>query len=67
MIDILIDAGTGVTDLSITELAMIDHVFITHTHLDHIAALPLLSIPLLIGAANHFGSVYDRGGDYHPA
>ena len=40
--DILIDAGTGVTDLSITELAMIDHVFITHTHLDHIAALPLL-------------------------
>ena len=40
--DILIDAGTGVTDLSIAELAMIDHVFITHTHLDHIAALPLL-------------------------
>ena len=40
--DILIDAGTGVMDLSITELAMIDHVFITHTHLDHIASLPLL-------------------------
>lgn len=40
--DILIDAGTGVGDLSIAELAAIDHVFITHTHLDHIAALPLM-------------------------
>lgn len=40
--DILIDAGTGVADLSIAELAMIDHVFITHTHLDHIASLPLM-------------------------
>jgi ribonuclease BN (tRNA processing enzyme) len=40
--DVLIDAGTGVMDLSIAELAMIDHVFITHTHLDHIASLPLM-------------------------
>jgi ribonuclease BN (tRNA processing enzyme) len=40
--DILIDAGTGVADLSIEALAKIDHVFITHTHLDHIACLPLL-------------------------
>lgn len=40
--DILIDAGTGVADLSLAELAMIDHVFITHSHLDHIASLPLL-------------------------
>lgn len=40
--DILIDAGTGVEDLSIEELARIDHVFLTHSHLDHIAALPLL-------------------------
>ncbi len=40
--DILIDAGTGVVDLSLTEMAMIDHVFITHSHLDHIAALPLM-------------------------
>ncbi len=40
--DILIDAGTGVADLSIAELSVIDHVFITHTHLDHIAALPLM-------------------------
>jgi len=40
--DILIDAGTGVTTLTIDELAAIDHIFITHTHLDHIAALPLM-------------------------
>jgi ribonuclease BN (tRNA processing enzyme) len=40
--DILIDAGTGVEDLSVEELARIDHVFLTHSHLDHIAALPLL-------------------------
>jgi ribonuclease BN (tRNA processing enzyme) len=40
--DILIDAGTGVGDLTLDELARIDHVFLTHSHLDHIAALPLL-------------------------
>ena len=40
--DILIDAGTGVADLSLAEMAMIDDVFITHSHLDHIAALPLM-------------------------
>ena len=40
--DILIDAGTGLGDLSIDELARIDHVFLTHTHLDHIACLPLM-------------------------
>ena len=40
--DILIDAGTGVGELSLDELVRIDHVFITHSHLDHIAALPLL-------------------------
>jgi ribonuclease BN (tRNA processing enzyme) len=40
--DVLIDAGTGVEDLSLPELAAIDHVFITHCHLDHIVALPFL-------------------------
>lgn len=40
--DILIDAGTGVTELSLAEMARIDHVFITHSHLDHIASLPLM-------------------------
>lgn len=40
--DILIDAGTGVGDLTLLELAAVDHVFLTHAHLDHIACLPLL-------------------------
>lgn len=40
--DILLDAGTGVADLSLAELAAINHVFLTHAHLDHIACLPLL-------------------------
>ncbi len=40
--DVLIDAGTGLGQLSIDELARIDHVFLTHTHLDHIACLPLM-------------------------
>ncbi len=40
--DVLIDAGTGVNELSLTELSMIDHIFITHSHLDHIACIPLL-------------------------
>jgi ribonuclease BN (tRNA processing enzyme) len=38
--DVLIDAGTGVTDLSLDRLAQINHVFLTHSHLDHIAAIP---------------------------
>lgn len=40
--DILIDAGTGVGDLSLDELSAIRHVFVTHSHLDHIVSLPML-------------------------
>lgn len=40
--NILIDAGTGVGDLTLDEMRKIDHVFLTHSHLDHIAALPLM-------------------------
>ena len=40
--DILIDAGTGVSDLSLTELSMIDHVFVTHSHLDHVTSIPFM-------------------------
>lgn len=39
---ILLDAGTGVGDLTLAEMGKIDHVLLTHSHLDHIAALPLL-------------------------
>jgi ribonuclease BN (tRNA processing enzyme) len=38
---VLIDAGTGVGELTLEALRGIDHVFLTHAHLDHIAALPL--------------------------
>jgi ribonuclease BN (tRNA processing enzyme) len=41
--NVLIDAGTGVGDLSLTQMGLIDHVFLTHSHLDHIAALPLMA------------------------
>lgn len=40
--DVLIDAGTGVGDLSIEELSRIDHVFVTHSHLDHVTSIPFL-------------------------
>jgi ribonuclease BN (tRNA processing enzyme) len=41
--DILIDAGTGVCDLTLEEMRRIRHIFISHSHLDHIAAIPLLA------------------------
>jgi ribonuclease BN (tRNA processing enzyme) len=40
--DVLIDAGTGVGELSLAELATIDHVFVTHSHLDHITSIPFM-------------------------
>jgi ribonuclease BN (tRNA processing enzyme) len=41
--DTLIDAGTGVGDLSIHELAQIDHIFVTHSHMDHVTSIPFLA------------------------
>ena len=41
--DVLIDAGTGIGDLSLEEMQPIRHVFLTHAHLDHIAGLPMLA------------------------
>ena len=40
--DILVDAGTGVGDLSLESLAKIDHVFVSHSHLDHVTSIPFL-------------------------
>ena len=46
--DVLVDAGTGVGDLSVAELAQIDHIFLTHSHMDHIVCIPLLLDKLMI-------------------
>ena len=35
--DVLIDAGTGVNELSLEAMARLQHVVLTHSHLDHIA------------------------------
>lgn len=40
--DILIDAGSGVGDLTLDEMAKIRHIFVTHSHLDHITSIPFL-------------------------
>ena len=40
--DLLVDAGTGVGDLTLEEMRNIDHVLLTHSHLDHVLALPLM-------------------------
>ena len=41
--DVLIDAGTGVGDLTLEELARIDHILVSHSHLDHVLAIGLLA------------------------
>jgi ribonuclease BN (tRNA processing enzyme) len=41
--DVLIDAGTGVGDLTLEELSAIDHILLSHSHLDHVLAIALLA------------------------
>ena len=41
--DVLIDAGTGVGDLSLDALARIDHILLSHSHLDHVLSIALLA------------------------
>ena len=41
--DVLIDAGTGVGDLTLDELAKIDHILVSHSHLDHVLSIGLLA------------------------
>jgi ribonuclease BN (tRNA processing enzyme) len=40
--DVLVDAGTGLGDLTLDQMRGIEHVLLTHSHLDHVAALPLM-------------------------
>jgi len=39
---ILLDAGTGLGNLTLDEMAQITHVFLTHSHLDHVSHLPFM-------------------------
>jgi ribonuclease BN (tRNA processing enzyme) len=41
--DVLIDAGTGVGDLTLDEMTGIDHIVVTHSHLDHVLGIGLLA------------------------
>ena len=41
--NVLIDAGTGVGDLTLDELARIDHILVSHSHLDHVLSIGLLA------------------------
>lgn len=40
---VLIDAGTGVGDLTLGQLARIEHICISHSHLDHVVSIALLA------------------------
>ena len=39
---LLLDAGTGVTELTLDEMLSLRHVLLTHVHLDHVAGLALM-------------------------
>jgi ribonuclease BN (tRNA processing enzyme) len=41
--NVLIDAGTGVGDLTLDEMLRIDDVLVSHSHLDHILSIGLLA------------------------
>lgn len=45
--DVLVDAGTGVGDLSLDEMAAVDHILVTHSHLDHVLSIGLLADSVL--------------------
>ncbi len=51
--DILLDAGTGVGDLSLDEMRKLKHIFITHSHMDHVASIPLLVDTLFTDLNEH--------------
>ncbi len=62
--DVLVDAGTGVGDLTLDEMRLIDHVLLTHSHLDHVAALPLM-VDAVAGQRTYPLKVYGLAGTLH--
>lgn len=55
--EVLIDAGTGVGDLSIAQQRRIRDVFLTHSHLDHVCGLAFM--------ADNLFDLIDRPIDVH--
>ena len=41
--DVLIDAGSGVAELTVDAMVKVDHILVTHSHLDHVLAIGLLA------------------------
>jgi len=41
--DILLDAGTGVGELTLAQMHQLKHIFISHSHMDHVLSIPLLA------------------------
>src|SRR5689334_7906848 len=41
--ELLLDAGTGVGDLSLKQMARVRDVFLTHAHLDHVCGLAFMA------------------------
>lgn len=60
---VLIDAGTGVGDLSLEAMARVDDIILSHSHLDHVLAIPLLadSVMKLRLAQPHRGAIRVHG------
>lgn len=45
--DVLLDAGTGVGDLTLDDMAQVEHILLSHSHLDHILSVGLLADSVL--------------------
>ncbi|KFZ31262.1 hypothetical protein IDSA_00560 [Pseudidiomarina salinarum] len=54
---VLIDAGSGLAELSLPEMKAIRHVLLTHAHMDHICFLPML-LANIIGQQSEPVTVY---------
>jgi ribonuclease BN (tRNA processing enzyme) len=55
--DVLIDAGTGVGELTLEQLARIDHILISHSHLDHVLSIGLLADSVMRLRADERGPI----------
>jgi len=63
--EILLDAGSGVGELTLDEMRQIRHVFISHSHMDHVLSIPLLVDTLFSDLLNQPLQVYARRETIH--